>query len=167
MRRITTVVALIVLVFGGNQNAFAQADTDYRANTSDSSGVDKPFFRQLSQEGVYFDFVRGTTNMLGENFRIPNTVIEIDVFNNNSYTVKLANPMVDWGAASFHEPKPEVRLRNGRVTLGPGESAKLFLYIRTDDPEIPVLEFNFHFTKKNSDEGTLVRITNYNAHIPF
>jgi len=91
MRGTTIIMALMVAVFGVNYNVIAQ---DYRSNT-DTSGVNKPFHRVLSQEGIYFDFIKASTNMMGENFRIPNTVFEIDVLNNNSYSVELKNPMVD------------------------------------------------------------------------
>jgi len=64
------------------------------------------------------------------------------------------------------EPKPAVRFRIGHLTLGPGETGKLYLYIRTDDQIIEVIHFTFGLVVKN-EEPIDVEIYNFNASIPF
>lgn len=119
----------------------------------------------INQDGLEFKFVKATKNMEGENFRLPNTVIELDITNKKDDIVELYNA---GGACvgSFIEPKPEIRSRIYNVKIASGETAKLFLYCTKENDIIEELSFNFSLKYKQM-ERVLVKLTNYNVIVPF
>jgi len=143
------------------------ANKELLSQSLENSVLIKMFKPILKKEGLVFKFVKATKNMEGENFSIPNTVLELDILNTKKDTMELQNPMVDNGAASFIEPKTEIRFRIYSVKIAPDETAKLFFYLSGIEYDIiEKLSFNFGLNSKNIP-GIFVELTNYNIKVPF
>lgn len=158
MKKITIIIACIFILFGINKDLSSQ-----NLKNPDINKVFKPI---IEKEGLILKFVRAEKNMEGKDFRFPNTVFEINITNTNSDTVMMQNAGVGKGVGSFTEPRHEVRFRIYRLILAPGETGKLFLYVRTDKDMIEELNFSFGLYP-GKEEGISFKVDTYNVKVPF
>ncbi len=150
------------------------ANNDLAKKAVENSMLIRAFIPLVKKEGLIIKYVKGTRNMEGKGFNPLNTVLELDITNTKSDTVKLHNAAANYyGGASFKEPKTEVRFRIYDMKLAPGETGKLFLYFKGDEylkgnkkNLLEKLIFTFGLQYKEM-AAINIKIESYNITVPF
>ena len=126
----------------------------------------KQFKPIIEQDGIRIKFANAKINQQGADFSMPNIVIELIITNLKDDTIRLLNPMVNKGIASFDEARTEIRFRNYDAFIAPNETGKLFLYLENDKKLLDEVIVDFGLIYRQM-KGVSVKIRNYNMVIPY
>jgi len=152
-------------VFANKMTAIAKSDELTKQALANSVLI-RQFKPEIEQDGVRIKFVNAKVNQQGTDFEIPNIVIELLITNLKDDTIRLLNPMVNNGIASFNEARTEIRFRDYDIFIAPGEKGTLYLYMISDKKLLEELTPDFGLLYRNM-KGVSVIVKNYNMVIPY